>query len=126
MSGRLRPGVWTVEASIGRTLIANVNFLVLPIDTHSEEIDEPFNDNTIDRLTSKFWTLHETCLVTMEDKACPELQACKDTMWSSASSDPKSDITALDRKPASGFGFGGPVYNSAFRTRIEKLDTGGR
>ncbi|XP_012944960.1 xylosyltransferase oxt [Aplysia californica] len=47
-------------------------------------------DQWIDSLTALFWVVRETCAIEQLD-ACPQLEQCKMTSWSSRSPDVKSD-----------------------------------
>ena len=105
----LQYGIWTVKISLGQTVLGKVDFLILPLDMNqsfhaakdgqcnSESYEYSTNLlNHVDNLTSKFWKLQETCLISTEE-VCPVLKPCQDTIWSSVSPDPKSDIEGIDK-----------------------------
>ena len=92
LKGPLRPGIWTTKVSIGQREIAQVKFLIIPVETgvkHKGRVVDFLSQ--VDKLTARFWTLQETCLVS-HDRKCPQMPSCKATEWSSLSPDPKSDI----------------------------------
>ena len=104
LKGPLKPGIWTVKVSVGRTQIAKVYFPIVPgVISHN---DQSCNDDVqtgnvkqeslTDKLTSYFWRSEDICLISVENDDCPAFEPCTETLWSSLSPDSKSDINDDD------------------------------
>ena len=52
----------------------------------------PDLDDWIDSAVEYFWTVEATCIISGKIAGCDHLLSCESTLWSSRSSDPKSEI----------------------------------
>ena len=50
----------------------------------------------VDSLTTEFWHIQNHCVLEQPISACPVLEKCQETAWSSMSPDTKSEITSVD------------------------------
>ena len=127
LKGPLRSGIWTVKASVGRTQIAKVHFLIIPLKmVQNDQLNNAAHiakvkwETLIDKLTSYFWTVGEICSISVEQEDCPAFKACEETVWSSVSPDPKSDIKENDGMADRIPGIGTPPPESVYWSRIRE------
>ena len=104
LKGPLKPGIWTVKVSVGRTQIAKVYFPIVPgvISQTGQSCNDDVHmgkvqlESLTDKLISYFWKIEDICLISVENDDCPTFEPCKVTLWSSLSPDLKSDINDDD------------------------------
>ena len=93
----LPTGVWSIVVHSDSGEIAELQFLVLPIEhdggsDDGKQVDEKLLISRIDELTSQFWKMEGLCSQNDLVLECPEIKVCTDEEWSSMSLDPKSDM----------------------------------
>ena len=133
LKGPLKPGLWTVKVSVGRTQIARVYFAIVPVAI--AQTDQSCNDDVqrekekqeslTDKLTSYFWKNEDICLISDENEECPAFKPCKETEWSSVSPDPKSDIKENDGLADNIPGIGAPPPESVYWSRNQNPNVNG-
>ena len=133
LKGPLKPGIWTVKVSVGRTQIAKVYFAIVPVvmvendqssntDAQSGKVNR---EALIDKLTSFFWKSEDICLISRENEDCPAFKPCEETEWSSVSPDPKSDINERDGMADHIPGTGAPPPGSYYWSRNRESNVKG-
>ena len=97
----LQTGVWKLLVHSDSQEIAEVQFLVLPLEDSEEPDSVKQTDQNllarIDELTAQFWKADGLCSLEDLGPECRQIKPCSKTMWSSVSPDPKSDIIVNDK-----------------------------
>ena len=92
----LQTGIWKVLVHSDSQEIAEMEFLVLPLEIY--QVPDGVKQTNqhllaqIDKLTAHFWKAEGLCSLEDLGPDCPLINACSNTNWSSMSPDPKSDI----------------------------------
>ena len=92
----LQTGIWNILVHSDSKGIAEVQFLVIPIEDgeESDSVKQPDQNLLawIDELTAQFWKAEGLCSLEDLGPECPQIKMCSKTEWSSMSPDPKADI----------------------------------
>ena len=92
----LQTGIWKVLIHSDRQEIAEMEFLVLPLEVIEGHGGVKQSSQSllaqIDKLTAQFWEAEGLCSLEDLGPDCPLINTCSKTNWSSMSPDPKSDL----------------------------------